>query len=131
MLGGQEISEAELSMASVLPASPAGEPGVSGDVVWPSSRLDLITPEVAAYVRGWAAHGVPAPEEDDIGYELGEQAWQAELAWPEAQVAVIAPGPEAGDCLAAYAAAGWDARLPADWPPDELAQRVTTGGGSR
>ena len=131
VLGGQEISEAELSMASVLPASPAGEPGVSGDVVWPSSRLDLITPEVAAYVRGWAAHGVPAPEEDDIGYELGEQAWQAELAWPEAQVAVIAPGPEAGDCLAAYAAAGWDARLPADWPPDELAQRVTTGGGSR
>ena len=70
---------------------------------------------------------VPAPQPDQIGYELGDQAWQAELAWPVPRIAVIAPGPEAGDCIAAYVAAGWDARLPGDWPPDELGPRIPGG----
>ena len=31
---------------------------------------------------------------------------------------------EVAACAAAYRAAGWDARLARDWPPDELAVRI-------
>jgi hypothetical protein len=98
------------------------------DVVWPGDIADMLVPEVASLGHELAARGVPAPADDEIGYELDkDQAWQAELAWPAQQVAVIAPGREASDCLAAYAAAGWDARLPGDWPPEELAARIAGG----
>ena len=72
---------------------------------------------------------MPAPEAYQIGFELGEAAWLAELAWTKTKrrAAVIAPGPEAGDCIAAYQAADWDARLPGDWPPDELAALILGG----
>jgi hypothetical protein len=92
---------------------------------------DLVVVEVGALLHALADCGVPAPQPDQIGYELGDQAWQAELAWPDLPLpsAVIAPGPEADECIAAYAAADWDARLPSDWPPDELGQQ--TAGGNR
>jgi hypothetical protein len=120
-----EISEAELSMlGSIASASSAG---IAVDIRW-QGAYDLLAPEVEVLGHALAQRGVPAPEADQIGYELGEAAWQAEVAWPGRRVAVIAPGPEARDCVAAYAAAGWDARLPGDWPADELAARI--GGGN-
>jgi hypothetical protein len=74
---------------------------------------------------------VPVPVPGQVGYELGDDAWQAELAWPQARVAVLAGGPGSGvaaaevaACAAAYRAAGWDARPARDWPPDELAVRI-------
>jgi hypothetical protein len=91
---------------------------------------DLVVVEVGALLHALADREVPAPQPDQIGYELGNQAWQAELAWPDLPLpppAVIAPGPEAAECIGAYVAAGWDARLPGDWPPDELAARILGG----
>ena len=96
------------------------------DQQWPVV-YDLLAPEVEILMHALAEQGIPAPQPDQIGYELGDQAWQAELAWPVPRIAVITPGPEAGDCIAAYAAAGWDARLPGDWPPDELSPRIPGG----
>jgi replicative superfamily II helicase len=130
--GTPEISEAELAMMSTLTRSAStslprlGE--VTGDVMWADSVLDLLPPEIGVLAHDLAVRGVPAPEEDEIGYELGDQRWLAELAWPRLRVAVIAPGPEADDAVTAYAAKHWDARLPDDWPPDELARRILGGG---
>lgn len=125
MLADQQISEVELSLVGAV--RPASSPGVPVDVVWPGDVVDVLSPEVTVLGHELAARGVPAPRADQIGYELGDQAWQAELAWPARLAAVIAPGPEDSDCIAAYSAAGWDARLPDGWPPDELARRILGG----
>jgi hypothetical protein len=126
VLASAGISEAELSMLGVVRSAP--RPGLVVDPQW-SQASELLAPEAGSLMHALAERGIPAPHPDQVGYELGEQAWQAELAWPAARVAVIAPGPEADDCIAAYAAAGWDARLPADWPPDELGSRIPGGSG--
>ena len=67
----------------------------------------------------------PRRREDQIGYELNDQGWQAEIAWVVPRVAVVADGDE--ECVAAFAAAGWDARVAGDWPPEELAARIMGG----
>lgn len=125
-----EISEAELAMMSALTtrSGSTSVPGVTGDVVWPERVLGQLVPEVGVLAHELAALGVPGPKDEEMGHELGQENWLAELAWPAAQVAVIAPGPEADDCIAAYVAADWDARLPDDWPPEELARRILGGG---
>ena len=104
----------------------ASSSGLAVDRQW-AGVYDLLAPEVEILIHALAEWGVPAPQPDQIGYELGDQAWQAELAWPAQRCAIIAPGPEATDCIAAYNAAGWDARLPGDWPPDELGLRIPGG----
>jgi replicative superfamily II helicase len=119
---GDGISEAELSILHAVPsASPSG---VGMEVNWPTATYDLLDSEAEGLGHQLAQRGVPAPAPSQIGFELGREAWQAELAWEPCQAAVIAPGPEADECIAAYNAAGWDARLPADWPPDELADLI-------
>jgi hypothetical protein len=125
LLPQEEISDAELAMLGAVRSAPL--PGVPVDVVWPGDLIDVLAPEAAELGHELAVRGVPTPAPGQIGYELGDQAWQAELAWESRLAAVIAPGAEAGDCIAAYAAAGWDARLPGDWPPDELAQLILEG----
>jgi hypothetical protein len=125
LLPREEISDAELAMLGVVRSAPSLD--VPVDVVWPGDVIDVLAPEAAELGHELAARGVPAPAPAQIGYELGGQAWQAELVWEPRRAAVIAPGPEAGDCLTAYAAAGWDARLPGDWPPGELAQLILEG----
>ena len=67
----------------------------------------------------------PRRAEDQVGYELNDQGWQAEVAWVVPRVAVVADGDE--ECVAAFAAAGWDARVAGDWPPEELAARIMGG----
>jgi replicative superfamily II helicase len=127
-----DISEAELSMLGVLTS--ASHPGVQVDVGWPADRFEMLAPEVAPLGHALAALGVPAPADEQIGHELvepGSQNWQAELAWPDRKLAIIAPGSDAdiSDCIAAYTKAKWDARLPGDWSPDELARRILEGVG--
>jgi replicative superfamily II helicase len=117
------ISEAELAMLGVIQSMPP--PGVPVDVEWPGEGM--LVAEVAGLWHQLAARGVPTPTDYQVGYELGPQAWQAELVWEPQRAAVIAPGQEASDCIAAYRADGWDARLPDDWPPDELASRILEG----
>jgi hypothetical protein len=82
-------------------------------------------------LRGLAAKGVPAPVS---GYELNDDGWQADLAWPQHRVAVVlAPNAgaaadiEAHDRDAAFAAAGWDARPVKAWNIEELAAIVAEG----
>jgi hypothetical protein len=92
-------------------------------VSWP---VDLLAPEAGPLAHQLAGLGVPAPTEDQIGYELNDQGWQAEIAWAAPRAAVIADGDQ--DCIAAFTAAGWDARVAGDWPPEELATRIMGGG---
>ncbi|GAA3726853.1 DEAD/DEAH box helicase [Plantactinospora mayteni] len=71
-----------------------------------------------------------------VGYELGDQGWQAELAWPEERVAVVLSGaaedPEVQDRDGAYAGAGWHVRTAREWSADELIDRLgTRSGGGR
>jgi hypothetical protein len=94
-------------------------------------RVEVIDREVAVLGEALEFLGVPAPVPGQVGYELSDEAWQAELAWPQARVAVLAGGPGSGvaaaevaAAAAAYRAAGWDARPARDWPPDELAVRI-------
>jgi hypothetical protein len=94
-------------------------------------RVEVIDREVAVLGDALAFLGVPVPAPGQVGHELGDEAWQAELAWPQARVAVLAGGPGSGvtaaevaECAAAYRAAGWDARPARDWPPEELAARI-------
>ncbi|MFD3452885.1 DEAD/DEAH box helicase [Streptomyces sp. NPDC058691] len=92
--------------------------------------LDPDEPGLLALAEALAARGVPVPED---GYELDENGWLAELAWPAARVGVVlAPrppegedeDPEAGDRNRAFAAAGWEVRPAADWTPDDIADRI-------
>ncbi|WP_248965309.1 DEAD/DEAH box helicase [Sphaerisporangium perillae] len=92
--------------------------------------LDLLDPDepgLALLAQTLAERGVPAPR---VGYELGEQAWLAELAWPALKVAVVLAGDdeEARRRDAAYAEAGWDARPVPGWTPEELTERI---GGAK
>ncbi len=149
--GGAGLSPLELSLADTAAgtvasvASSASGPAREADVTW--ANVALLPAEVAALAHQLAALGVPEPADDQFGYEFGTEGWQAEIAWPDSQVAVIAEDPdtgepvsevagdpdtdgpdsEAADCLAAYAAAGWDARLARDWPAQELAARIAGG----
>ncbi|MFD0902095.1 DEAD/DEAH box helicase [Actinomadura sediminis] len=106
---------------------PASEPTVLTDS-W-VDVLDMIDPDepgLAAFVRGLAAAGIPSPPDSGIGYELGEQAWQAEVAWPDHKVAIVlaGDGEEARRRDIAYAEAGWDVRSVHGWTREELVDRI-------
>jgi len=105
-----------------------GEPAVEQRWREVFDLLDPDDPALALLAQRLAEHGVPAPEE--IGYELGEQAWQAEMAWPSAKVAVVlaGDGEEERKRDAAYAAAGWEVRPAGGWTVEELAERI---GGTK
>ncbi|MGC4808214.1 DEAD/DEAH box helicase [Micromonospora sp. DT233] len=85
-------------------------------------------------VQQLARQDVPMPV---VGYELGDQGWQAELAWPEQRIAIVLAGPpddpETEDRDQAYVDAGWQARTARQWSVEELAAqiRATSGGGRR
>ncbi|MER5418210.1 DEAD/DEAH box helicase [Streptosporangium roseum] len=139
----QETSRAETvpfhrvpaEQPAVQPAQavrPAQETGAGPDPRW-EKIYDLLDPGesgLAEFARGLAGLEVPAPASDEVGFELGEQAWQAELAWPSAKVAVVLAGDddEARKRNAAYAAAGWDVRDVRGWPAEELAGRIRGEG---
>jgi ATP-dependent helicase YprA (DUF1998 family) len=115
-------SQAEATpWAASLPQTPA--PPSRVDVSWP---VDMIAAEVGPLAHRLAALGVPAPTEDQIGYELNDQGWQAEIAWEGPRAAIIADGNEEG--IAAFVATGWDARVAVDWPLEELAALIMGGG---
>jgi hypothetical protein len=119
-----EISEAELSLLHAVQSVPSS--GVGLDTQW-RVTYELVTAEVEVLGHELARRGVTAPAPGPGGYELGEAAWLAEIAWPDRRAAVIALGAEAVDCIEAYRSADWDARLPGDWPPDELAALILGG----
>ncbi|WP_331461114.1 helicase-related protein [Micromonospora tarapacensis] len=81
-------------------------------------------------VQQLARQDLPAPV---VGYELGDQGWQAELAWPERRIAIVLSGPsddpETEDRDRAYAQAGWHARTAREWSVDELAAKIRAWSG--
>ncbi|OHV52316.1 hypothetical protein CcI156_12195 [Frankia sp. CcI156] len=122
--------------------SSGAHPGAAVEVTGPAQQqqpaavgpawqavLRLITatePGLVELVRELAARDVPVPE---VGYELGDAAWQAELAWPAARIGVVTaagPGdPEGSGRDAAYAAAGWLVRTVSEWQASDLASNLT------
>jgi ATP-dependent helicase YprA (DUF1998 family) len=107
--------------AASLPQAPAAP--IPADVSWPAGDL---APEIVPLTRHLAALGVPVPAREQVGYELNDRGWQAEIAWEAPRVAIIADGDP--ECVAAFAAEGWDARVAGDWPPDELGGRIMGAG---
>ncbi|WP_346535595.1 DEAD/DEAH box helicase [Micromonospora sp. DPT] len=64
--------------------------------------IDLASLVVKRLLTALAEAGMPLPQ---IGYELGDDAWPAELAWPDKRVCVVID--DDADRDAAYANAGW------------------------
>jgi hypothetical protein len=134
---GSEVEQtpwaAGLAQGHVTPGEvTAGADRISRDTFWANSHY--LAADVLGLAHELAKLGIPEPDADtQIGFELGKQGWQAELAWPDRLVAIIAeePSGEVGSCIGAYTAAGWDARLARDWPPAELAGQIADvdGGG--
>ncbi|GAB3277697.1 DEAD/DEAH box helicase [Actinocorallia lasiicapitis] len=90
---------------------------------------DLLAPDepgLAELARELAALGVPAPATEDVGYELGEQAWCAELVWPEQKIALVLAGDTDEDHRrnSAFAEAGWAVDDVRGWSAAELARRI-------
>lgn len=74
---------------------------------------------------------MPAPV---AGFELGQDAWPAELAWPAHRVGVVLaplldtegePDPDDVRRDEAYARAGWLVRPATGWTVEELAHALT------
>ncbi|MGW6729942.1 DEAD/DEAH box helicase [Nocardia sp. NPDC055029] len=89
-------------------------------------KLDMLDPDepgLAKLAHELAALAVPTPT---VGHELGDQAWQAELAWPTAKLAVVLAAD--ADARDAYTQAGWQARPATAWTSGELADLI---GGTR
>ncbi|MFH8788895.1 DEAD/DEAH box helicase [Streptomyces roseoverticillatus] len=119
--------------------APAAEPAGAAvrDPAWDEVIEYLVEePGLAQLTDGLAGAGVPAPE---AGYELGEAAWPAELAWPTHRIGVVlahrrgADGTEdrdAEDRDQAYAAAGWMVRTAVEWDARELAEALLRPAGA-
>ncbi|MFE0641525.1 DEAD/DEAH box helicase [Streptomyces sp. NPDC058877] len=113
---------------SVTSIAPVRDPG------WDEVIEFLVDdPGLDALADALADRGVPAPE---AGYELGEAAWPAELAWPDRRVGVVlAHRPDPGSDRdidaeqrdAAYRDAGWQVRTATEWNADTLAALVRGG----
>ncbi|MGW1059079.1 DEAD/DEAH box helicase [Micromonospora rubida] len=114
---------------------PAGPEPVDDSSPWRDilRYLDRDESTLELLVQQLARQDVPTPV---AGYELGDQGWQAELAWPEQRIAIVLAGrpddPETEDRDRAYADAGWRARTAREWSADELAAQIrATSGGER
>ncbi|MEU0559369.1 DEAD/DEAH box helicase [Dactylosporangium sp. NPDC006015] len=115
---------------------PVEPPSVQTDSPW-QEVLRYLDPEesaLEALVQSLARRGVPLPV---VGYELGNQGWPAEVAWPNQRIAIVLSGshddPETADRDRAYATAGWRARTAQEWSVEELAAQIeaTSGEGRR
>lgn len=83
-------------------------------------------PGLPALAAALADRGTPAPQ---AGYELGDAAWPAELAWPHHRIGVVlahrtgadgAVDQDAADRDEAYWHAGWMVRTATEWDVQEL-----------
>ncbi|MER5783693.1 DEAD/DEAH box helicase [Streptomyces mobaraensis] len=128
-------------------AVPVGEPQVDAatgptagtvrDPAWDEVIEYLVEePGLTELAEALAASGVPAPV---AGYELGDAAWPAELAWPASRIGVVLAHREevdgvedrdAKDRDRAYAAAGWTVRTALEWDARELADAVLRRAGA-
>jgi hypothetical protein len=117
-----------LDRPQVAPEQPVP---TGGDAKW-QRILPLIDPDepgLATLVRVLADRGLPVPE---VGFELGEGMWPAELAWPDHRVGVVLFGTpddlEVADRDRAFRRAGWRVGTAEQWDVDALAE-VLAGAG--
>ena len=118
------------------PEAPPVEPEVvEADTAWRTvlRYVDREESALETLLQELLRRHLPAPV---VGYELGDDGWPAELAWPDRRIAVVLAGPaddpEIADRDRAYAAAGWHARTAREWSADELAEQLdTTSVGGR
>ncbi|MDB4872771.1 MAG: helicase, partial [Gemmatimonadales bacterium] len=105
-------------------AAESEKPSVSQPWEKVITLLDQEEPGLVQFARALAELGVRAPR--DLGFELGDQAWQAEIAWPKTKIAIVLAGDddEARKRDAAYTEAGWDVRAVPGWTPEELAELI-------
>ncbi|MFE9922689.1 DEAD/DEAH box helicase [Streptomyces sp. NPDC005774] len=106
--------------------------GAVRDPAWDEVLAYLVDePGLAELAEGLAAGGVPAPV---AGFELGQDAWPTELAWPAHRVGVVLaplldaegePDPDDVRRDEAYARAGWLVRPATGWTVEELAHALT------
>jgi ATP-dependent helicase YprA (DUF1998 family) len=98
------------------------------DIVW-QKVLDQADPEesgLGVLLRELIDRHAPAPE---VGYELGEQGWLAELAWPHERIGVVLAPVSPHDFDAekrnsAYTDAGWQIATAKEWHVDELIAKI-------
>ncbi len=122
--------EPDRRRTGAVPSGESGQPPARGvrDPAWDEVIAYLVEePGLAELAEALAALAAPVPE---AGFELGEAAWPAELAWPSHRVGVVlahrpgadgAPDRDAEDRDQAYEAAGWRVRSAAEWDAEELA----------
>jgi hypothetical protein len=128
LLGDVRGRPGEAEVANLL-TSMRLDDGESENPAWRDALayLNRDEPAMDGLVQALAERGLPAPV---VGYELGDSAWPAELAWPDRRVAVLLSGPvddpEVADRDAAYRSAGWDARTADAWTAGELAAKIVT-----
>ncbi|MET8909532.1 DEAD/DEAH box helicase [Micromonospora sp. NPDC004551] len=128
------LDEETATWLGVAPQQVATEPEpVDNESPWHEvlQYMDRDETTLELLVQQLARQNLPAPV---VGYELGDQAWPAELAWPDRRIAIVLTGrpddPETEDRDRAYAEAGWHARTAREWSIDELAAQLTgTSGG--
>ncbi|MFJ7967544.1 DEAD/DEAH box helicase [Streptomyces sp. NPDC096324] len=129
---GPATEAAETGAGPVEVPLPSGSPAEAvRDPAWDEVVDYLVEePGLAELVDVLVRSAVPAPE---AGFELGDAAWPAELAWPTDRIGVVlAPAQEdeaavaeAWDRDRAYAAAGWTVRTAVEWDAGELAAALT------
>jgi hypothetical protein len=130
-----DLDEQTATWLGVAPdAAPAAEEtAADADPGWEEAlRLaDPDEPELDGLIRALLKRSLPVPV---VGYELGEQGWQAEFAWPDRRLAIVLSGPaddpEIEDRNKAYGAAGWHARTAREWSADDIAELIDSTNGS-
>ncbi|KUF20422.1 DEAD/DEAH box helicase [Streptomyces silvensis] len=121
---GAPAIETSLDVEAPLPT--VSVTGAVRDPAWDEIVDYLVEePGLAELVEVLVRSGAPAPV---AGFELGDAAWPAELAWPAHRIGVVlaadsddeAALAEARDRDRAYAAAGWTVRTATRWGVQEL-----------
>ncbi|WP_435616021.1 DEAD/DEAH box helicase [Streptomyces coelicoflavus] len=137
-LTSQRRAAADTESAVTEAPRPAGVAGGPvRDPAWDEILAYLVDePGLADLATALADLGAPVPE---AGYELGDAAWSAELAWPASRIGVVlaheehadgTPDTEAQNRDKAYADAGWQVRTAHEWGTEELAALLGGDGGT-
>ncbi|MEV1288749.1 DEAD/DEAH box helicase [Micromonospora sp. NPDC049679] len=127
------LDEETATWLGVTPqATPAQSEAVDDESPWYEvlRYMDHDESTLELLVQQLARQNLPAPV---VGYELGDQGWPAELAWPDRRIAIVLTGPpddpETEDRDRAYAEAGWHARTAREWSVDELMAEIKASAG--
>ena len=125
-----EVAGLLTSVGLIAPDSASTDPAENKaslvDDAWAVVLHHADDPEIRRLLQPLASRGLPVPV---VGYELGDEGWPAEVAWPDARIAIMWADPPADPETIrrdrAYAVAGWDARTADRWTADGLAERIT------